>query len=75
MRKIKLQPKIKAIPDDKMHIETGFDENIKTCIGMRKKENKYIAYLFNNDNSGDGDITNNIVSIDIIEKLTGYKFK
>ena len=25
-----------------MHIETGFDENIKTCIGMRKKENKYI---------------------------------
>ena len=40
-----------------------------------KKANKYIAYLFNNDNNGDGDITNNIVSIDIIEKLTGYKFK
>ena len=40
MRKIKLQPKIKAIPDDKMQIETRVDENIKTYIGMRRKRRK-----------------------------------
>ena len=39
-----------------------------------KSKNKYIGYIFDNNNNGDGDISNNEVSKEQIEKLTGYGF-
>lgn len=40
-----------------------------------KKTKKYTAYLFNNSLDKPDGIENNEVSIDVIKKLTGFKFK
>jgi len=40
-----------------------------------KKTNQYSAYLFNNDTSKSNGIEDNKVNIEVIQKLTGLKFK
>jgi len=40
-----------------------------------KKDNIWLAYLFNNDTSKSNGIDDNKVNVEVIEKLTGLKFK
>ena len=40
-----------------------------------KKSNTYYSYLFDNTTTKPDGIENNLVKLEVIEKLTGYKFK
>lgn len=75
-----------AIANDSVHVWCGSLGEVKkvgkisipkTCwkVVYIKKTKIFTAYIFNNDDSKPDGIENNIVPLEAVEKLTGYKFK
>ena len=75
-----------AIANDSVHIWCGNIGEIKKIgkisipkicwkVVHVKKSNTWTAYIFNNDDSRPDGIENNIVPLEAVEKLTGYRFK
>lgn len=75
-----------AIVNDSVHVWCGNIGSVKkvgkisipkTCwkVIYVKKTKTTTAYIFNNDDSKSDGIENNVVPVETVEKLTGYKFK
>lgn len=75
-----------AVANDSVHVWCGSIGVIKkvrkisipkTCwkVVYVKKKDSWTAYIFNNDDSKSDGIENNIVPLEAVEKLTGYKFR
>lgn len=75
-----------AIANDSVHVWCGNIGEIKKVgrisipkicwkVVYIKKTDTWTAYIFNNDNSKPDGIENNIVPLEAVEKLIGYKFR
>jgi endonuclease G len=75
-----------AIANDSVHVWCGSIGVIKkvgkisipkTCwkVVYVKRKDSWTAYIFNNDDTKSDGIENNIVPLEAVEKLTGYKFR